>query len=75
MMIKRIEGATRVLGKQQGYIGLPVLDTVVDGIPVMETLWEPLPDEIRRIVAGAPVKLRVQGTAHPPVMVEVGDAP
>jgi hypothetical protein len=78
LIIGRIEGATRVLGKSQGYLGLPLRDvllpTTVDGpeTPCMETAWLPTPDEIARINAGAPVILRVIGTAHPPVMVEVG---
>lgn len=79
MIIKRIEGATRVLGKAQGYLGLPLRDEVinstVDGpaTPCMVTAWEPTPDELARLNAGAPVLLRVIGAAHPPVMVEVGE--
>lgn len=78
MIIGRIEGTTRVLGKSQGYLGLPLRDVLVssttDGphTPAMETAWLPTPDEIERINAGAPVILRVLGTSHPPVMVEVG---
>ena len=78
MLIGRIEGCTRVLGKSQGYLGLPLKDVLinstVDGpeTPAMETAWLPTPDEIERINAGAPVILRVLGTAHPPVMIEVG---
>lgn len=81
MIIGRIEGATRVLGKSQGYLGLPLRDvmlpTTVGGpeTPCMETAWLPTPDEIARINAGAPVTLRVLGTTHPPVMVEVGQLP
>ncbi|PZQ86021.1 MAG: hypothetical protein DI549_00635 [Ancylobacter novellus] len=81
MIIKHIQGATRVLGKSQGYIGLPLRDELinctVDGpsTPSMLTAWEPTPAEIARINAGAPVLLRVLGSAHPPVMIEVGDAP
>ena len=78
MIIGRIEGATRVLGKSQGYLGLPLRDVLinstVDGpeTPAMETAWLPTPDEIERINAGAPVILCVIGVAHPPVMVSVG---
>lgn len=78
MIIGRIEGATRVLGKSQGYLGLPLRDVLlistVDGpqTPAMETAWLPTPDEIERINSGAPVILRIIGSAHPPVMVEVG---
>ena len=81
MQIGRIEGCTRVLGKSQGYLGLPLKDVLinstVDGpeTPAMETAWLPTPDEIERINAGAPVVLRVLGTQHPPVMLEVGDRP
>lgn len=81
MIIGRIEGATRTLGKAQGYLGLPLRDVLVNSTvdgpatPAMETAWLPTPDEIARLTAGAPVILRVLGTAHPPVMIEVGDAP
>ncbi|WP_280987445.1 hypothetical protein [Georhizobium profundi] len=41
----------------------------------MVTAWQPTPDELERLNAGASVHLRVLGVAHPPVMVEVGPAP
>jgi hypothetical protein len=81
VLIGHIQGATRVLGRQQGYFGLPLRDEVVacsvngSGTPVMVTAWEPTPDEIAKIVAGAKIYLKVVGTAHPPVMLEVGDPP
>lgn len=81
MIIKHIEGATRVIGKSQGYIGLPLRDEMISCTvngpmtPSMITAWEPTPDEIARINAGAPVLLRVLGDAHPPVMLSVGEAP
>lgn len=81
MQIGRIEGATRVLGKSQGYLGLPIRDctmpTTVDGpeTPVMQTVWLPTPDEIAAIVSGAPVILSIIGTGPPPVMIGVGDRP
>ena len=79
MLITRILGTTRVLGKSQGYLGLPVRDelrsTVADGpqTPVMVTAWEPTPDELARLNRGAPVYLVIVGTAHPPVVMEVGE--
>lgn len=81
MQIGRIEGTTRVLGKCQGYLGLPLRDVKVNctvggpSTPAMETAWLPTPDEIARIASGAPIILRVLGEAHPPVMVEVGQPP
>jgi hypothetical protein len=81
MQIGRIEGATRVLGKSQGYLGLPLRDVVIncsvggEQTPAMETAWLPTTEEIAAITAGAPIILRVIGTTHPPVMLEVGSAP
>lgn len=81
MQIGRIEGCTRVLGKSQGYLGLPLRDEIInctvggEGTHVMVTAWFPTPDEIARINAGAPVHLRIVGTGHPPVMLTVGDVP
>lgn len=81
MQIARIDGATRVLGKTQGYLGLPVRDEVIEcptngpGTPAMVTAWTPTPDEIARLAAGANVLVRILGTAHPPIMLDVGDPP
>ncbi len=81
MLINRIAGWTRELGKSQGYFGLPVKDGVIidarNGAetPVMLSAWEPTPGELQALNNGAPVILRVIGSAHPPVMVEVGQAP
>lgn len=81
MMIGRVVGCTRVLGKSQGYLGLPIRDELIncsvggEGTPAMVTAWIPTPDEIAKIVAGAPIHLRILGTGHPPVMLDVGDVP
>jgi hypothetical protein len=74
MIAISIAGATRRIGKAQGYKGLSVLDRVNDaGQPYMITAWEPTPAEIARIAAGAPIYLHILGTGHPPVMLEVGE--
>ena len=80
MLIKRIEGTTRVLGKSQGFRGLPIRDEVIHEAtmgqtPAMCSAWEPTPDEIHRLAAGAPVIVRLLGRDHPPIMVEVGNPP
>lgn len=76
MISRAISGATRRIGKAQGYLGLALRDTVTeDGTPVMCSAWEPTPAEIAQIAAGAPIYLWVYGTGHPPVMLTVGDAP
>lgn len=75
MLSNAIEGATRRIGKSQGYKGLAIRDEVRDGVPVMVTSWQPTPAEVARIVAGAPVYVALIGQAHPPILLEVGDTP
>lgn len=54
---------------------LPIRDGERRGLPHMESAWFPTPEEIAAIVAGAPVILRIVGTAHPPVALYTGDRP
>lgn len=81
MQIGRIPGATRVIGKSQGYLGLPRRDEVIDdavngrATPSMVTAWLPTPEELAALNAGAAIHLRILGTAHPPVMLSVGEPP
>lgn len=85
MMIQHIEGCTRTLGKSQGYLGLPIADVMLDDgaggtYPAMVSAWEPDPEEMKRLAAGAKVYLRIVGTdlcpnGHPPVMLAVGEVP
>jgi hypothetical protein len=79
MHIRHIAGFTRVIGEQQGYIGLPIRDIVVDdpvtgpNTPAMESAW-PLDDADRAaIAAGGDLILRVVGKGHPPVMLYVDE--
>ena len=77
MIIARIEGANRVCGKSQGYMGLPVRDETVtepDGTQynIMHNAWEPTPEEIERIVAGAKIIVSVIGVSPQPIMLGVG---
>jgi hypothetical protein len=81
MQIGRIADATRVIGKSQGYMGLPLRDEAInckvngEGTPSMVTAWLPTPKELEALNAGAPVHVRILGSAHPPIMVEVGEVP
>lgn len=81
MQIGRIEGATRVLGKSQGYGGLPVRDEPIHcsvggpDTPSMVTAWLPTPAELQALNAGAAIHVRILGTGHPPISVTVGDPP
>jgi hypothetical protein len=71
-----INNHTRVVGKSQGYIGLPLRDELTaDGIPVMLSCWFPSPAELQDIIDGAPILLMVMGTQHPPVIVGTGEVP
>jgi hypothetical protein len=80
MQIGRIENSTRILGKSQGYAGLPVRDEAINCkvaglVNSMVTAWLPTPKELEALNAGAPVHVRILGTQHPPIMVTVGDVP
>lgn len=81
MLVGHIEGATRTIGKSQGYLGLPLRDEKIncavngEGTPAMVTAWLPTPEELAALNAGAAVHVRILGTAHPPIMVGVGSPP
>lgn len=81
MLISRIKGATRTIGLEQGYQGLPLRDELIDcpvngpGMPVMTTAWIPTPAELEQLVAGGAIHVQILGRRHPPIMVEVGPAP
>lgn len=81
MQIGRIRNATRVLGKGQGYKGLPLRDELVNctvngpGTPSMVTAWLPTPKELEALNQGAAVHVRTLGVTHPPITVEVGEIP
>ena len=74
MIIKHVDEATRVIGKSQGFLGLPIRDQIdpLTGMPEMISAWEPTPDELRRLNQGDSVQLAVLGNGHPPVKIEVG---
>lgn len=81
MQIGHIKGMTRTLGKVQGYLGLPVRDETINcsvnglNTPSIVTAWLPTPKELEVLNAGAAVHVRIIGTNHPPIMVEVGEVP
>lgn len=81
MQVAMIEGATRIIGRDQGFKGLPLRDELIntsvtgDGTPCMVSEWTPTPAERARLVAGASVHLRIIGTVHPPVAIDVGMPP
>lgn len=76
MMAKMIDGMTRILGKAQGFLGLPVRDEVVEHAgeryAVMVTAWEPTPAELEALNSGAFVEITMFGVGHPPILVGVG---
>lgn len=80
MEIGLIRGATRVLGKVQGYLGLPVRDERIDcavggaGTPSMVTEWRPTEAEIAALTEGGVIQVRLLGLLHPPIMVGVAAA-
>lgn len=70
-MINAIEGATRRIGKSQGYKGLPLRDEIGPFGPQMVSSWQPTPAQARALAEGAAIHLTVLGSAHPPVMLTV----
>lgn len=84
MIAGRIPGATRWLGaplgwkpEEHGDCGhLAIRDMPVNGgVPAMHSVWEPTPDELERLKAGAQIYLCIIGSTHPPVAMSVGVAP
>jgi hypothetical protein len=81
MLVGAIDGATRVVGKSQGYLGLPIRDEVINcsvngqNTPAMLTAWLPTPAELAWLNAGGPVLVRILGTTPPPMNVMVGVPP
>ena len=46
-----------------------------DGMRFLVSKWEPTPDELARLNAGAPVVLGISAPRHPVVFVSVGVPP
>lgn len=80
MDIGLIRGATRVLGKAQGYLGLPVRDEAIEcsvngsGTAAMVTEWRPTEAEVAALAEGGVIQVRILGQSHPPIMVGVAAA-
>lgn len=81
MLIGTISGVTRVCGKSQGFLGLPLRDgqrecSVAGGVvPTMTSAWFPTPDELAALNAGAAIHVTIDGVTPAPMMVSVGSAP
>jgi len=83
MLVGRIPNATRVLGAPPDWdkatkgpcCGLPVQDIETAAGPAMMSAWQPTPDELARLIAGASVTLLVLGRIHPPVSLAVSMPP
>ncbi len=80
MEIGVIQGHTNIIGKSQGYRGLPIRSILID-CPVngpdtiaVETAWLPSPEEIGAMRAGAPIILRCL-FGQPSVWLYVGEKP
>lgn len=81
MQVGMIEGVTAIIGKSQGYLGLPIrvgtINCSVNGpdTPTLTTAWLPTPGELEALNNGAAVHVRLIAVQHPPIMVEVGPVP
>jgi hypothetical protein len=83
-VIRRIEGATRELGKPADWnenrdaahcSTLPVRDVITPEGPFMISAWELTPDELAALQRGETLKLWIRGTSHPVVAISVGAVP
>ncbi len=76
MLPLRISNGTRILAEgQDEYYALAIRDEVVEGVPMMTSVWEPTPAELAMLNAGGAVLLTICGTVHPPVMLTAQPAP
>lgn len=79
MEIGKIDGATRVCGEAQGYLPLPLRDSMVyenalgRDVPCMESAWTPSPDEVQSLIDGQSIIVRILGASPPPMSIHVGD--
>jgi hypothetical protein len=78
MIVRRIEGATRVFGapadwKDDGIscVGLPVKEVETEQGVFQVSAWEPTPDELKLLQEGGSVLLWVRGSGHPVVALSV----
>lgn len=75
MIIKRIEGATRVFGDpgdmESHCSTLAIRDVVTKDGNFMVSAWEPTPDELKALNNGASVQLWIRGNVHPVVAMDV----
>jgi len=78
MMIRRIAGCTRVVGKEQGYVPLPLRDETVRDtasgrdVNCMTMAFEPTHAEIEQLFDGASIYVSMFGTSPPPMILSVG---
>jgi len=63
---------TRICGVQQGFLGLPIMDTEMPYGNVMTSIWRPTGDEIEALIDGACVFMHVMGDTPQPVTLEIG---
>ena len=75
MIVANIEGVTAVIGKSQGFKGLPIRHEVKDGVSYITTAWEPTPAEIKALTSGATIHITLMAQQHPPIYVGVGNKP
>lgn len=70
MLPNAIEGATRILAKDQPeYARLAIRDDATDIGNMMSSLWEPKPEELFALNCGGKVVLSIIGERHPPVLL------
>lgn len=67
----------KIAGKEQGFLGLAIHYTQTPcGKPVMETAWEPTPEQLQKLLQGASINISILGVPPiNPMMVDVNEPP
>lgn len=77
----KMPGMDYVIGESQGYRGLPVRYDLDPSIPfkftdshnTITTYWEFEPEDIKAVIAGKPLVLRIVAAQHPPIDMMFSD--
>lgn len=50
-----------------------IADPVIGSAPFMVSNWQPSAEELEKINLGYPIRIRILGSVHPPIIVDVED--
>ncbi len=72
MIAVNLTNATRTLAEDQPeYFPLDIVDSEMNGVSQMDSIWAPTDEELVLLNDGGLVNLSILGTQHPPVFISV----